>query len=467
MNKARLKRERLRSMTRITTAMALLCAITTAARAADRPNIILIYTDDQAANMTGFEGHPIVKTPNLDRLARESVFFTRCYVPTPQCAPSRACILTGQYPHTHGVTTNGPALPADADTFTARLKTAGYLCGIVGKWHLSYDTSKDPKFGLVDYVATNDRPWRWDNCNVWVQGKKTKADKFLTDWHGDRAIEFIEKFADRQPFFLWLCFRSPHAPLVYPPGTQRLYPPESVDLPKTMSIDVKGRPRTLAASPPVQGFKGKSEESIRQARSKYYAMITRIDENVGRLLARLGELKLRDNTVVVFASDNGWCLGDHGLYSKGPFFYEELIRGPLLVRYPKLARPGTKIDRVVSLVDLAPTFLELAGLTPPIAMHGKSLLPLIRDPYTARHADERFLEYDKQKGSEFPARGIVTRQYKFIDYLRDTDVLFDLKRDPGEMHNAINDAEYAAVVKVLRNRLERWRKTSKDPTLGK
>ncbi len=461
------KRESLRSLALAVLAMVFVAVLGGVARAADRPNIILIYTDDQAANMTGFEGHPIIKTPNLDRLAREGVHFTRCYVPTPQCAPSRACVLTGQYPHTNGVTTNGPVLPKDADTFTARLRnTAGYACGIVGKWHLSYDTSAEPGFGLVDYVATDGSPWKWENCKVWVQGKQKTADKFLTDWHGDRAVEFIEKFREK-PFFLWLCFRAPHAPLVYPPGTERLYPPESIDLPKTMDIDQRDRPRSLAGSAPVTGFKGKNEDKIRKARSQYYAMITRIDENVGRLLDRLDALDLQDNTVVVFACDNGWCLGDHGLYAKGPFFYEELVRGPLLIRYPKLTRPGTRIDRVVSLVDLAPTFCELAGVTPPITMQGRSLLALIRDPKAPRHADECFLEYDEQKNRKFPARGIVTSQYKLIDYLQDTDVLYDLKRDPAEMDNKISDRDYAAVVKVLRSRLQLWREQTEDPQLNK
>ena len=175
--------------------MAVVFGLCAAGYGADRPNILLILSDDQAPNLTGFEGHPLVQTPHLDQLAAESAWVTRCYVPTPQCAPSRACILTGQYPHTHGVTTNGSkakpmTLSPHADTFTVRLKRAGYVCGIVGKWHLPYEASGAPGFGLVDYVATDDQKWSWNDCDVWVQGKKTQSDKFLTDWHGDRAIEF-------------------------------------------------------------------------------------------------------------------------------------------------------------------------------------------------------------------------------------------------------------------------------------
>jgi hypothetical protein len=221
----------------------------------------------------------------------------------------------------------------------------------------------------------------------------------------------------------------------------------------------------------VQAFanlKGDKAAQLREARSKYYAMITRIDANVGRVLHHLDELDLHENTAVVFACDNGWALGDHGLYGKGPFFYEELIRGPLLIRYPKLSGAGTRIERVVSLVDLAPTLCELAGLTPPVTMHGRSLLNLIRYPESTRHADERFLEYDEQKGKPYPARGIVTKRYKFIDYLKDThDVLYDLERDPDEMHNVVNDFHYDGLAEVLRNRIELWRSRTEDPSYEK
>jgi len=459
-----------------------------------RPNIILLYTDDQAPGMTGFEGNPIIKTPNIDRLAGESVQFTRCYVPTPQCAPCRGTILTGQYPHTHGVTTNGMTLSRFADTFTARLKKTGYACGIVGKWHLGGSPEQPLGFGLTDYAALSGNPTAaadWLDKDVYIQGKKGRSGKYLTDWHGDHAIEFIERFSSK-PFFLWVCFTAPHEKLAYPPGTESLYPPAGITLPTTMTLNTALWPQKLQQSPPALRFKQTNETSIREARSQYFAMISRVDENIGRLLKRLDELKLRDNTVVVFTSDNGWALGDHALFTKGPAFYDELIRMPLVMRlppgvlkgstsYPADTQagdphvPAVRIDRLISTVDLAPTFCELAGLTPPLSMQGQSLLPMIRDPRTTSHSDERFLEYHKQPGmdgqNEYQARvrGIIAGQYKFIDYLDDNvDMFFDLKRDPREMENAINQrgevmAQYAPVLKVLRERLNRWRKETRDP----
>jgi len=459
---------------------------------AARPNLILILAGDLAGGMAGFEGHPLIRTTNLDHLAAESVRFTRCYVPTPQDAPTRASILTGRYPHVHGVTTDGQALSPRTLTFTAELKKNGYVCGIVGQWDLPCASAREPGFGLVDYVATdavdeknvvatnaaqtnvaetnvaeknvaekNMKSLAWQGCSVWVQGTKQTADKYLTDWHGDRAIEFIEKFQN-QPFFLWLSFRAPHEPLAYPPGMDSLYPLEAIDLPATVRMDPGAWRNRFNQAEPVVAFQPQTEQTLRQARAQYYAMITRLDENVGRLLKRLDELKLRDNTVVVFTANNGWALGEHRLYGQGPFFYEELVRVPLVVRCPALAPSPLKIDRVVSLVDLAPTLCELAGLPEQLGMQGTSLTALIRYPETSQHADERFFEYDQQKGKKYPVRGLVTGRYKLIDYLQGDGAFYDLALDPKETDNAIGVAEYATVINVLRSRLEFWRKQTKD-----
>jgi len=288
-----------------------------------------------------------------------------------------------------------------------------------------------------------------------------KTDAFLTDWIADRAIEFVTDSQDK-PFVLCVAFRVPYPPFVYPPDTRDLYPPASVVLPKSMACEPAGWPGVLRHADPVRVFGEKSEQQIREARSKYAAMITHLDANVGRILEALRRHGLDERTIVVFTSTGGFALGEHRLYGTGPFFYDELIHVPLMVRDPARAKEGVTTDRVVSLVDLAPTLLALAGQRVPVSMQGRSLVPVMKDPRTRRHADECFLEHE-QKGGAIPARGIVSEQYKFVDYPESGRVLYDLKRDPLEQHNAVGDAEYAAVVRVLSLRLEAWQKKTRDP----
>jgi arylsulfatase A-like enzyme len=434
------------------------------ARGADRPNIILIIADDQAAGMAGFEGHPHSQTSNLDRLAREGAWFSHCYTPTPQGAPSQAAIISGCYPHATGVTANGDTPKPTLDPFTARLQRAGYACGLVGKWSLPAARAKEPGYGLTDYVATSEETGPWTNRKVWVNGEEGTADGYLTDWEGDRAIEFVERFQD-EPFFLWLSFRTPHEPFETPPGLDDLYDPKELALPPTLDIDhARGRPATLNGQPAVQQLR-QHRNQLREHQARYLAMISRLDENVGRLLDRLDALGLADETIVVFTSENGWCMGDHGLYGKGPFFYDELIRVPLVIRVPEGVEPGSRIERVVSLVDLAPTILDLAGLATPVTMHGESLLELLVDALHADHRDERFLEYEKEANRPMIAHGVIGMGYKFVDYAQGQDLLYDLERDPHETWNVASERAYQGVLKVMQARVDAWRRTTGDPTM--
>jgi arylsulfatase A-like enzyme len=426
------------------------------AYAEGRPNIILITADGMGPNMTGFEGNPTVKTPNLDRLVENSLLFTHCYTPTPQTSPSQASILTGQYPHKHSLTSNGMALPKNTDTFTAMLKKEGYLCGIIGGWALNNKDAKAPGFGLIDYIATVGYPWSGKEQNVWVQGKTTKIDKFLPDWLTDRAVEFIDKQKDKT-FFLWLSFCGPGGNTIYPPGTESQYPPAKVDLPDTKNISHHKMSRIIKDSQAAKDYK-KKEKTIRQERSKYYAMITRIDQNLGRVLDGLDQSKCRDKTALVFACTGGTTLGEYKLYGRGPMFFDRLVRGPLVISIPNITKKGSKIGCIVSLVDLAPTFCQLAGIHVPITINGQSLLPAIKNPQSPNLANERFLEYHKQKNKPYPARCIITNRYKYIDYQNSNDILYDLKRDPRELDNLISRWEYEAVVDVLHKRLDHWKK---------
>ena len=416
--------------------------------------------------MTGFGGDKIVKTPNLDRLAAEGALFTRFYTPTPQAGPARATLLTGQYPHRHGVTVDNAQLSPRAEPFPARLARAGYRCAVIGPWDFAGVATSRPAFGFADYPAVTSRPWNWLNCDVWIDGHKGKADKFLTDWIADRAVDYLGRGGD-QPSFLWVSFHAPGEPTIYPPSGENLYPPASVALPPTSLGSVLDRPAAIGMSPAFRAFQQAGEPKVREARSKYYAMLTHLDTQVGRVLGELDALGLRGRTIVVFASELGRALGDHQLLGVGPAFYDEMIRCPLVVSVPGTVGRNVKIDRIASLVDLAPTMLRFAGLDPPITMDGQSLAPLMADADSRAHADECFLEFERQESLDCRVRGVVGRNFKYLDYAIGTDGLYDLGRDPGETQNVVQQPEYKAIIDVLKNRLQQWQRATRDPLYKK
>lgn len=433
-----------------------------------RPDILLVVCENLPAGRLGVEGNTHVKTPHLDRLAKEGVLFTRAYTPTPQLAPAMASILTGQYAQTHGVVTDGVPLSSRADAFSARLKKAGYICGFVGQWPLDPAKAAMPGVGLTDYTATVAPNAMWTNADVWVNGQAGKADKFLSDWMTDRALEFLDRPIDG-PFLLWVNFREFREPFVYPPGTESLYLPGAVEMPSSEELKLSQRPATATTASALQKYKALSEPQLREARSQYNAMLTHMDACIGRILSRLEEGSRWKNTMVVFTSDRGIAVGDRGLFGPALSVQELFARVPLLVRSPQHHAGGVRLDRVVSLVDLAPTFLQSAGLGVPIAVQGQSLLPLLADPRSESHADECFFTTSRDGAQIMALRGLVTRHFKLVTNVGGggtghggSGELYDLKRDPQEKHNAYADVEYQAVLQVLQARLQKWRQATRD-----
>lgn len=435
-------------------------------RPAEKPDILLITASNLPLAMTGFGGDKTVKTPNLDRLAAEGALFTRFYTPTPQAGPARGTLLTGQYPHRHGVTTDGEKLFPRAEAFTERLNSAGYRCAVIGPWDFAGVAASRPAMGFVDYPAVTSQPWAWTGCDVWINGNQARAEQFLTDWITDEAIHYLAQGGDK-PSFLWVSYHAPGEPAVYPPGKENLYPPASIELPKTYREQVADRPSAIGQSSMSRAIQQGGEQRVREARSKYYAMLAHLDEQIGRLLGELERFELRNRTIVVFASEVGIALGDHQLLGVGPAFYDELIRCPLVVSVPGTVGRNAKVDRVVGLVDLAPTLLQFAGLPTPIIMQGRSLAPLMADPDSRSVADECFLEYERQQAQNCQVRGLVVRNFKYLNYISGTDALYDLGRDPTETHNVVQQLEYKPVVDVLKNRLQQWQRASRDPLYHK
>jgi arylsulfatase A-like enzyme len=424
---------------------------------------VFILTDDQAPNTLGIEGNSHVHTPHLDRLAQRGAFFSRAYVPIPLCAPSRAAILTGLYPHQNGVIANKPhpRLSENAVTFPQLLRRNGYACALVGKWHLGNEHR--PQVGFEDLwvsPAKQSRP-RYIDPVLWVNGRQVQHTGHLTPTLTDYAIRFVQDHAET-PFFLWLAFQAPHGPLSPPAAWRARYRPRDLPLPESAADDLSSKPLPQRNGHPHSLFLDTPPNEIKKQLASYYAHIACLDHNVGRLVKRLEELNLLDKTLVIFMSDNGCLNGEHQMLGKGANFYEEQVRVPMIISWPGRIDSGRRIDALVSSLDVFPTVCAFTGIAAPEDRAGKDLSPLL-DGRADRIRDAVFFEYERTvREHEVPMRGIATGQHKHVKYIQGEEELYDLKEDPHEMKNLIGEAAYAEVAAELRRKL-----AAQYPTLGK
>jgi len=443
-------------------AWGMVCALNVPSSVADMPNIVLLMASGQRAGMAGFEGNPQVKTPHLDRLAAEAVVFPRTYAPSPYRQQNVASVATGLYPHAHGAVADGVYLLPGTDTVVARLRRAGYTCGLVGQWGVGGREQADPVEGLFDHAATCVGDCPWQDSEVVINGDKGKVDGSLADWITEQATGFLTAARDK-PSFLWVTFRGPRPPFAGAAEGATTVAAGDLPLPESMAYEREGLPGVLSNAEPSRQFLAMNEQQLREARAAYATAIMQLDASVGRILQAVEQQGGPGRpTVVVWASDGGFLLGEHRLYGTGAFFYDELIRVPLVIRCPALVKEGVRVERVVSLVDLGPTLLGLAGQPVPPTMHGRSLVPVLQNPRTRLHADECFLVYEQQDGP-LSARGLISRHYKYVSYTDVGDILYDLARDPLELYNVSSIPEYQTVVRVLGDRLDAWRKATRDP----
>ena len=408
-----------------------------------RPNLVVILADDHRHDMMGCAGHPWLRTPGLDRLAGEGVRFTDAFVTTSLCSPSRASFLTGCHTHVHGVTANSdrdltPATP----TFPQLLQGAGYETAFVGKWHMGRWAS--PRPGFDHWVGFNGQG-DYGNDTLNGDGDWELSERYVTDELTDRSLAWLDRPRDR-PFLLVLSHKAVHEPFTPAPRHRRLYagtpipPPDDADDRLDLKPDWGGR-RSHAG-----------REAILRA---YARTLASVDESVDRLLDRLDERGLRDDTAVVYAGDNGCLFGEHGGLWDKRAAYEESIRVPLLYSAPRRdRRPGT-CDAMVLNLDLAPTLLELAGVGVPTVVQGRSWLPGLR----GEPGRDAFLySYEAEKGTVPSTLALRTRAWKYVTYPDDPrypDELYDLAADPREFLNLAGRADHADRVADLRRRLVR------------
>ena len=441
--------------------------------AGPRPNIVVVLMDDLRWDELHCTGHPFALTPNIDRLAAEGVTFRNAFVTSPLCSPSRACFLTGQYAHAHGITDNTDHSPAShrLPTFPRALQADGYETAFIGKWHMGVDDT--PRPGFDHWVGFPGQGTYFDPV-LNVDGRHVKENGFTTDILTRYAVELLGR-PRSNPLCLWLPHKAVHPELtqladgsISDPNGGQFVPAERH---KTLFANVPvarrpnagkapvGKPaleRVIGNLPPLGPATGTDDETIRN-RAR---MLKSVDEGVGQMRAVLERTGQLDNTVFVFTSDEGYFFGEHGLSIERRLAYEESIRIPMIIRYPKLIRAGSRIEEMALGIDLAPTLLELTGTKPAAPMNGRSLVPLLerrKTPWRTSFLIEYFSDRTMQRMVNMGYQAVRTERWKYIHYteLDGMDELYDLRRDPYEMRNLIADAAVRGTLESLRADLQR------------
>ncbi len=430
-----------------------------------KPNILFVLTDDQRYDALGYRGHPVLKTPNLDRLAQRGVQFPNCFVTSPICAASRASILTGCFERKHGYTFGTPPLGTQLceNSYPSQLRQAGYRTGLVGKFGVVVDKGQESK--MFDSL----HPIGYPFLRKKPSGEIRHIDQIATD----RAIEFLGNGPPQQPFCLSVFFNSPHAEdgslddlYPWPKTVDRMY--DAVPIPLPPPIEKKyfeAEPEFLRkAMNRIRWFwQFETQEKYTKNVRAYYRMISGVDHEIGRLLAELERKRLVDNTIIVFMSDNGYFLGERGFSGKW-VHYEESLRVPLLIVDPRLPtnRRGTSAEQMALNIDIAPTLLELVGIKVPKSCQGRSLAPLVRGEKT-RWRRDFFCEHLLENPDIPKWEGVRDERYVYARYFTQTPVyefLHDLKKDPRELANLAHDPKQALLLGRMRRRLEELRKAA-------
>ncbi len=426
------------------------------------PNFVFIFTDDMRYDTFGYVGNPHAITPNIDALAGRGVVFNNAYVTLSICSPSRATSLTGRYSSTVGITTWGSERMLDGvPTFASTLREAGYFTGVNGKWHVG-NSPEELGFDWHSICHANDR---WYGRNFHEQGEEIIAEGYLEAYIADRSIAFMEQaVAEDRPFVLWHCTQVPHMDHAFDwpaqPDVLAQFDPQALPLPSTWQSDHAGKPpylRTARSYTRAQSRYGYAQEGpLRNHIHRHYASLTELDRELGRVIEAIDALGLADNTYIVFLSDNGWMLGEHGLTSK-VLPYELSWRVPLIIAGPGL-EPGER-DQFALNADIMPTLLEWAGVDLPEGVHGESLVPMLEDA-TLEGREAIFYESPTPQLIPRPFFAVRNEQYKYIETrtVEDVDVvefveLYDTHADPDETRNLALDPAYAEMVQALAQQL--------------
>lgn len=436
---------------------------------ARRPNLVFILSDDQRYDTMGCVGNRIIRTPNMDALAKRGVRFKNAFVTTPICAASRATLFTGLYERTHRYTFNTPPISAahTEDSYPVRLREAGYRTGFIGKFGVNVEKGREGQ--MFDYFRPLDR-------TPYFKKQPDGSERFLEDIVGDRALEFLDGCKPDQPFSLSVSFNAPHAedndPKQYfwPTRFDSLYRDVTFKTPRTMSPEFWDKqPEFLKNTESRIRFNWRFDEpqKYQEMVRGYYRMITAIDDVIGRVREGLERRGLADNTVIVFTSDNGYFLGERGFADKW-YGYEHSLRVPMIVFDPRLerSRRGRVAEAVALNVDVAPTLLDLAGIPVPSRYQGHSLMPLVQGEVPADWRKEFFFEHLFERDNIPKSEGVRTPRWTYIRWFQQQPVveeLYDHEADFEETRNLVQSPEHRELLQALRARTDALRDSYGGP----
>ncbi len=445
-------------------AVVLSCARGQAAAGPARPNLLVIHTDQQSCWTLSAYGPKLIDTPHIDSLAADGAIFNNFFTNSAVCTPSRGCFLTGRYPHAHGAYRNNIPLKRNEKTFARVLLDAGYDTGYAGKWHL--DGTPKPGFvkpdramGFADSTYMFNRghwkkitePAGQPHPKCWPYKVMGDRKTYTTDWLADKTIAFISR-PRKKPFCFMVSIPDPHGPYRARPPYGKMYKPEDMPVPET--FNQKDLPKWARG----RGKGRRSEAALRKAKAEYCGAVKLIDDSVGRILKCLDDKGILDNTIVVFTTDHGDYMGEHGLMGKNQL-YETAYRIPLLIRWPRKIKKGTKIDNIVATVDFAPTILNLMGVKPSGREQGRDGSGLLRGK-KVDWVDEAHIHH-----SSLERVGIFTPDYELAYLKEGGHILFDRRNDPMQKKNLFGEKKYRKVIDELTARIAKHHIEVKSPAV--
>ncbi len=458
----------------------------------EKPNILLIFTDQQRWDTLAAYGNGVIRTPNLDRLASQGAVFDTAVTPCPMCLPARTCAMTGYTAGRLGTLDNRyPRNVDNRDTIAGLLKPAGYYCKAIGKMHFSNEPHAE-SYGMDDMLLSEEtrgvrftddperlvldeydrylierKLWGWEKPpeigynEIKPLVNPLPKEHHVTQWCGDRAVEWLagERPSDR-PFFLWVSFVKPHVPYDCPEHLVDLYDESLIPEPWVSSLDGSYKNPYLVRYREQKEFDLYSREAKRRSKAYYYANITFIDEQVGRILDALDAQGLTESTLVVFTSDHGDLMGDHDLWYKS-FGYEGSIRVPMLVRQPGRVKPGSRCGELVSHLDILPTIADAAGIDRADDRPGTSLFD-----YLEGNAACDFQLSEIMYPPEYMVH-VRTKEWKYLFHQNGGyEELYDLRLDPQELVDLSGEKDHAPVLAELRRKAAAWIKSYGNPEYG-